>query len=92
LRTLQDLQRFGIGVQRVYLCIPMELPPFIRELVRALAIGGDVDEDTIIAVTTRLWDSPATAGMLTAFAEIGWCDSKMVLAECDRLFVFMGGA
>ena len=86
------MQRFGIGVLRIYLCTPMELPPFIKELVCALALGGDVDEDTIIAVTTRLWRSPATAGMLTAFAEIGWCDSNMVLAECNRLCRFTGGS
>ena len=79
-------------MHRAYLCTPMEMPPFIRELVRALALGGDVDEDTIIAVTTRLWKSPETAGMLAAFADIGWCDSKMVLAECDRLCRFTGGS
>ena len=85
------MQRFGVGMRRPYLCTPMEMPLFIRELVRALAFGGDVDEDTIIAVTTRLWKSPETAGMLAAYAEIGWCDGNMVRAECDRLCRFMGG-
>ena len=45
----------------------MELSPFIKELVCAITFSGDVDGDTIIAVTERPWKSPATAGMLTAF-------------------------
>lgn len=74
-----------------YLCVGMKTPEFIKELVRALAECEDVNESTIVSVSHRLWNSPVTAGLLTSFVEIGYCDNTLVQKECSRLLGFTGG-
>ncbi len=66
--------------------VPMkEMPGFIKVLVHALANCEDVDEHTIVSVSWQLRNSPRTASLLTSFAEIGYCNSEMVLSEFERL-------
>lgn len=69
-----------------------EMPGFINVLVHALAECEDVDESTIVSLSSQLRNSPRTAGLLASFAEIGYCNDEMVLSECNRLFRFTGGA
>lgn len=68
------------------------MPSFIQELVQALAVCEDVDENTIVILCERLWHSPRTALQLKEFAEIGYCDSQMALSECSRIEQFTEGA
>ena len=68
------------------------MPSFIEELVQALALCEDVDENTIVMLCQRLWHSPRTAIQLKEFAEIGYCNSEMALSECSRIEQFTEGA
>ena len=68
------------------------MPGFINRLVRTLAQCEDVDESTIVWLSKMLWQSPRTTGMLTAFAEIGYCNDETLLSEYKRLSRFTGGA
>lgn len=67
-----------------------EMPGFIYRLAHALAQCDDVDESTIVRLACRLRYSPKAAGLLTAFAEIGYCDNETVLSECDRILGVTG--
>jgi hypothetical protein len=68
-----------------------EMPGFINVLVHALAQCEDVDESTIVSLSFQLRNSPRTAGLLTSFVEIGYCDNSLVLKECSRLLACTGG-
>lgn len=73
--------------------VPMkEMPGFIKVLVHALANCEDVDEHTIVSISWQLRNSPRTASLLASFAEIGYCNSEMVLSEFKRLSRYTGGA
>ena len=69
-----------------------DMPGFIKELVRVLAFCEDVDEATIISLSSELWNRPRTAGLLRAYAEIGYCNDEMILSEYKRLSRFTEGA
>lgn len=69
-----------------------EMPGFIKQLVRVLAECEDVDESVIVHLSVKLKSSPKTAGLLTAFAEIGYCNKETLLSEYERLSHFTGGA
>ena len=69
-----------------------EMPGFIKVLVQVLADCEDVDEHTIVTLSSMLRNSPKTAGLLTSFAEIGYCNSESILSEYNRLSRYTGGA
>lgn len=69
-----------------------EMPCFISKLIHALAQCEDVDETTIVSLSRWLMNSPKTAILLTAFAELGYCNSEIVLTEYERLSRYTGGA
>ena len=68
-----------------------EMPGFIKQLVRVLSECEDVDESVIVFLSVKLKSSPKTAGLLTAFAEIGYSDNDMLLSEYRRLLNVTGG-
>ena len=70
----------------------IHMPTFIRDLVQALSFCEDVDEETIVSISQRLWHSPRTAMQLKNFAEIGYCNNEMALSECFRIERYTGGA
>ena len=73
--------------------VPMnEMPGFIKQHVRVLSECEDVDESVIVFLSVKLKSSPKTAGLLTAFAEIGYSNNEMLLSECSRLMSVTGAA
>ena len=70
----------------------IDMPTFIKDLIQALSFCEDVNEETIVNISQRLWHSPRTARQLTEFVEIGYCNNQMVLSECERIERLTGRA